>query len=108
MDKESVTDQSAGCRVTARVKFWDIPIAPLQGANVGGGMSTEGGARPARRDGLCPRLLYVTASRSSETRCAQKGWREFQKLLETAPFSSDEWEDDKRAMIEEFKKEIKP
>src|SRR3989442_15378341 len=72
MDKESVTDQSARCRVTARVKFWDIPIAPLQGANVGGGMSTGGGARPALRDGLCPRLLYVTPSASSENRCARR------------------------------------
>ena len=36
----SVTDQSPRCKVTARVKFLDIPIAPLQGAEVGGGIDT--------------------------------------------------------------------
>src|SRR3989442_13829067 len=46
--EESVTDQSPHCNVTARVKFSDIPIAPLQGANVSGGMSTGGGAQKPR------------------------------------------------------------
>src|SRR2546428_847857 len=59
MDKESVTDQSPRCKVTARVKFLDIPIAPLQGGTYGCEFN-RGRRRPALRDGLCPRLLYVT------------------------------------------------
>ena len=61
MDKESVTGQSALSNVTARVKFSNIPIAPLQGANVSGRMATGGGPQ---KNALCPRLPYVTASRS--------------------------------------------
>src|SRR2546428_13195951 len=72
MDKESVTDQSARCKVTARVKFLDIPIAPVQGANAGGGMSTGGGAVPRCGTGSAPRLLYVTPSASSGNRCARR------------------------------------
>src|SRR2546428_107326 len=45
---KSRTHQSLQCNVTVRVKFSDIPIAPLQGANVSNGMSTGGGAQKTR------------------------------------------------------------